>query len=309
MSMYTTGEIARLCGVSVRTVQYYDSRNILVPSQLSEGGRRLYSEEDLKRLRVICFLREADIPINSISQLLAEENPEKIITILLDQQENILRDELEEKQKWLRALSDTANGTIRGKEKIMLETYTEMLFEPEINIIRERAAFIDNLNMYMSYFYNQINGENDQVTIRYQSMIDEKNDRDVMLQQLKTNYDNTLDRDVYLKQTNTGIHREDYIFYLNDREVSKFCSQGQKRMILLALKLSIVQIIFKIKREYPILLLDDVMSELDANKRERLLRLLPETVQTVITTTDLQEMSLIDPKNVNVRRERKGMID
>ena len=83
----------------------------------------------------------------------------------------------------------------------------------------------------------------------------------------------------------------------------------QKRMILLALKLSIVQIIFKIKREYPILLLDDVMSELDANKRERLLRLLPETVQTVITTTDLQEMSLIDPKNVNVIRVRKGMID
>ena len=80
-------------------------------------------------------------------------------------------------------------------------------------------------------------------------------------------------------------------------------------MILLALKLSIVQIIFKIKREYPILLLDDVMSELDANKRERLLRLLPETVQTVITTTDLQEMSLIDPKNVNVIRVRKGMID
>ena len=210
---------------------------------------------------------------------------------------------------YLKSLKERNNYLKGVTDQIMLETYTEMLFEPEINIIRERAEFIDNLNMYMSYFYNQINGENDQVTIRYQSMINEKNDRDVMLQQLKTNYDNTLDRDVYLKQTNTGIHREDYIFYLNDREVSKFCSQGQKRMILLALKLSIVQIIFKIKREYPILLLDDVMSELDANKRERLLRLLPETVQTVITTTDLQEMSLIDPKNVNVIRVRKGMID
>lgn len=48
MSKYTTGEIAKLCGVSVWTVQYYDSRNILVPSELSEGGRRLYSEQDLK---------------------------------------------------------------------------------------------------------------------------------------------------------------------------------------------------------------------------------------------------------------------
>ena len=57
MSKYTTGEIAKLCGVTVRTVQYYDSRNILVPSELSEGGRRLYSEADVQKLRVICFLR------------------------------------------------------------------------------------------------------------------------------------------------------------------------------------------------------------------------------------------------------------
>ena len=57
MSKYTTGEIAKLCGVSVRTVQYYDSRNILIPSELSEGGRRLYSEQDLKRALVNYFLK------------------------------------------------------------------------------------------------------------------------------------------------------------------------------------------------------------------------------------------------------------
>ena len=101
MSKYTTGEIAKLCGVSVRTVQYYDSRNILVPSELSEGGRRLYSEDDLKRMRIICFLREAGLPINSIGELFAEEHPEKIISILLDQQEQALREEIAEGQKKL----------------------------------------------------------------------------------------------------------------------------------------------------------------------------------------------------------------
>ena len=101
MSKYTTGEIAKLCGVSVRTVQYYDSRSILVPSELSEGGRRLYSEDDLKRMRIICFLREAGIPINSIGVLFSEEHPEKVISILLDQQEQALREELEEQQKKL----------------------------------------------------------------------------------------------------------------------------------------------------------------------------------------------------------------
>ena len=104
MSKYTTGEVARLCGVSVRTVQYYDTRNILVPSELSEGGRRLYSEEDLKRMKIICFLRQADVPINSIGQLFAEEHPEKAVSILLDQQEQALREELEEGQRKLEVI-------------------------------------------------------------------------------------------------------------------------------------------------------------------------------------------------------------
>ncbi len=101
MSKYTTGEIAKLCGVSVRTVQYYDSRNILVPSEFSEGGRRLYSEDDLKRMRVICFLREAGVPINRIHELFTEEHPEKVISILLDQQEQELHEEIAEGQKKL----------------------------------------------------------------------------------------------------------------------------------------------------------------------------------------------------------------
>ncbi len=98
MSKYTTGEIAKLCGVSVRTVQYYDDRGILIPSELSEGGRRLYTDDDLKRMHIICFLREAGLPINSISALFAEKKPESIISILLEQQEQVLRDELSERQ-------------------------------------------------------------------------------------------------------------------------------------------------------------------------------------------------------------------
>ena len=104
MILYTTGEIARLCGVSVRTVQYYDDRGILVPSTLSEGGRRLYSEADLKRMHVICFLREVGLPINSISALLSDENPAGIISILLDEQERTLREELAERQTKLELL-------------------------------------------------------------------------------------------------------------------------------------------------------------------------------------------------------------
>ncbi len=90
MPNYTTGEIAKICGVSVRTVQYYDSRGILIPNELSEGGRRIYSEEDLRRMKIICFLRELDLPIDSIKKLLSEEHPEKVISLLLDEQEALL---------------------------------------------------------------------------------------------------------------------------------------------------------------------------------------------------------------------------
>ena len=79
MPKYTTGELAKLCGVTVRTVQYYDSRGILVPSELSEGGRRLYSEEDLKRMKIISFLRNLGLSIEMIRQLFSEEDPAGVI--------------------------------------------------------------------------------------------------------------------------------------------------------------------------------------------------------------------------------------
>lgn len=101
MSKYTTGEVAKLCSVSVRTVQYYDTRGLLVPSELTEGGRRLYNDDDLKMMKIICFLREAGLPINSISALLSEENPESIISVILDQQQQVLKDEVAERQKQL----------------------------------------------------------------------------------------------------------------------------------------------------------------------------------------------------------------
>ena len=99
MSQYTTGEIAKLTGITVRTVQYYDSRGILMPSDFSEGGRRLYNEEDLKKLRLICFMRDLDISINNIAEILEAENSEKIISVLLEQKLAMVEEELAEQEK------------------------------------------------------------------------------------------------------------------------------------------------------------------------------------------------------------------
>lgn len=106
MSQYTTGELAKLCGVTVRTVQYYDTRGILIPSALTEGGRRLYSEEDVKRMKTICFLRELGLSIDTVGQLLSEPDPGSVISLLLDQQRQLLRDEVRERQEKLDRLGE-----------------------------------------------------------------------------------------------------------------------------------------------------------------------------------------------------------
>ena len=121
MSKYTTGEIAKLCGVSVRTVQYYDTRDIVSPSELSEGGRRLYSEEDVKRMRIVCFLREIGLPLNSISALFAEKNPEKIISVLLNEQERVLREEIAERHAKL-DLTEDIRRQLRGLNSFSVES-------------------------------------------------------------------------------------------------------------------------------------------------------------------------------------------
>ena len=125
MSEYTTGEMAKLCGVTVRTVQYYDTRNILVPSRLSEGGRRLYSEEDLKKLKVICFLREIGLPINSIGELLSEDAPENVISILLSQQEQTLQGEISEKQSQLDTVQELMRE-LKNVDNFSVESITDI---------------------------------------------------------------------------------------------------------------------------------------------------------------------------------------
>ena len=104
MSTFSTGELAKAAEVSVRTVQYYDQRGILTPSKVTEGGRRIYHESDLERLKVICFLRDLDFSINQIKNLLQEENREQVLELLLtDQIESLEKSSKEIEVKLKRA--------------------------------------------------------------------------------------------------------------------------------------------------------------------------------------------------------------
>ena len=110
MSQYTTGEMAKQCGITVRTVQFYDQKGILVPSALTEGGRRLYSEEDLRQMKIICFLRDTGLSLDTIGKLLKEEDPGSVICILLAQQEQLLQGEIGERREKLDRIAELKNG-------------------------------------------------------------------------------------------------------------------------------------------------------------------------------------------------------
>lgn len=130
MSKYTTGEIAKLCGVSVRTVQYYDTRGLMTPSELSEGGRRLYSEDDYRRMKIICFLRDAGISINDIGKLLSEEDPGSVISVLLEQQELLLREEVSERQAKLDML-DGIRRELKSVKYFSVESIGDIAYAME----------------------------------------------------------------------------------------------------------------------------------------------------------------------------------
>lgn len=94
MTQYTTGEVAKLCGVTVRTVQFYDSKDLLNPSDLTDGGRRLYSDEDVEKLRVICFLKDLGFSLKDISALLNEPDSQSALQFLLESRQRELEERI-----------------------------------------------------------------------------------------------------------------------------------------------------------------------------------------------------------------------
>ena len=104
MSPYSTGEAAKRCGVSVRTIQYYDQRGIVSPQEETPGGRRLYSEEELQTLQIVCFLRSLGLSLSTIQRLLQDSHSEAIISLLLQEQIQAIEEELKQKKGQLHSL-------------------------------------------------------------------------------------------------------------------------------------------------------------------------------------------------------------
>lgn len=110
MSKLTTGELAKQVHVSVRTLQYYDQRGLLRPTELSAGGRRLYSDADLKRLKLILLLKGMGLSLTAIQEILASDQSNHVLALLLEQQEQQLRAEQAANAEKLRTVRQVRDG-------------------------------------------------------------------------------------------------------------------------------------------------------------------------------------------------------
>ncbi len=147
-------------------------------------------------------------------------------------------------------------------------------------LIEKREMFISQLCDIIREIHSKLSGGKEKLKIVY-----EKN---VEIDDFEEKLKKSQEKDITLKQTTAGPHRDDIIFIVNDIDIRKFGSQGQQRTAALSLKLSEIELVKKSIKDTPVLLLDDVLSELDSNRQNYLLNSIGN-IQTIITCTGLDE--------------------
>lgn len=147
-------------------------------------------------------------------------------------------------------------------------------------LIERRKLFVEQLNEIIFDIHRKLSGNKEDLMIQYEP--------DVEIEDFEHKLKCSQDRDMKSKMTSVGPHRDDFCFTIKGVDIRRFGSQGQQRTAALSLKLSEIELVKKITKDNPILLLDDVLSELDSNRQNYLLNSIGE-IQTIITCTGLEE--------------------
>ena len=189
---------------------------------------------------------------------------------------------LRQRNEFLKILDIKKENDIKYFD-ILTDKYVDLATD----ISRYRNKYINDINSYLDDIFRFITGMSG-LSINYISNINYSDDFDknILKKKIKDNFD----REIQYKTTLLGPNRDDFIFMLNGKNLSSFGSQGQIRSAVLSLKLAEVKLFYEITNDEPILLLDDVMSELDDNRQLHLLETIEGKVQTFLTTTTLDHV-------------------
>ncbi len=210
---------------------------------------------------------------------------------------NLYLKTLEQRNNYLRQIK------LENKNPELLDIWDEKLSEYADKIFEYRNEFIEKIKNKIINIHKDITENKEEIKIEY---ISECKNRKEFLKLLKERRK----LDIIKGYTTKGIHRDDFVIYINEKQVNIYGSQGQHRTAILSLKLSELQVIYDEIGEYPILLLDDFMSELDEKRRKSFLENI-KNIQVIITCTEKLEIdktkySLFNVKNGEISEETKG---
>ena len=193
-------------------------------------------------------------------------------------------------------------------DKRYLDSLTENLIEREIDIYQERNKFIDSINKNITNIYEDIMGIKN-FNIKYETNIDFDNfETDYLREKLKEKYNNSLRKEIDNGMTLYGPHRDELRFLIGEDDIKVYGSQGQQKVGTIALKLSEIPIFKEVTGTYPILLLDDIFSELDIKTRNKLINYIPNEIQTIITSNDTKGINRKFLETAKIYKVVKGNI-
>ena len=172
------------------------------------------------------------------------------------------------------------------ENSVLLDVQDKQLCEYGSIIIKAREKFITELNEIIRPIHEKLTGGKELLSVYYEPNVEQA--------EFEKKLSSSRKKDIYAKQTTVGPHKDDFSFIVKKSneddgiDIRKYGSQGQQRTASLSLKLSEIEIVKKSKKENPVLLLDDVLSELDSNRQNYLLNTIGN-IQTIITCTGLDE--------------------
>ena len=191
---------------------------------------------------------------------------------------------LKERNAFLKRMKETNKS-----KDLYLDVLNEQMASLQKGIITKRKIFVENLSNIASEIYGILSNHDATLNIHYQCFVKGEDYEKEILDQ----YSKSIYKDIKYTSTSIGVQKDDLIIELDHKSASQFASQGQQRTIVLAIKIALLELIKKEIGEYPVLLLDDVLSELDRNRKMMLLKFLNERIQTFITTTSLDDIDEI----------------
>lgn len=182
----------------------------------------------------------------------------------------------------------------RKSNETMIDVFTDQIIEQAIKIVKKRFKFVRDLQKWAHPVHLDISRNTESLVIQYQSTLTftQQMTDDEMKKEYVDHFSQIREKEVRRGTTLIGPHRDDLLFIVNDKPIQIYGSQGQQRTTALSIKLAEIDFIQEQTKDTPLLLLDDVLSELDDHRRSHLLQAIQGKVQTFVTNTSTEG---IDP--------------